>query len=369
MSITVWDYRQEYAELRDEILASVDLVFKSGRLILGAQVEKFEADFAKYCGVAHGVGVNSGTDALFLGLKALGIQDGDEVVTVANTAIPTVSAIVSAGGVPRFVDIDPSSYLMDVSRIEKVLTAKTRILLPVHLYGQCVDMDPLMDLAERRGLKVLEDCAQSTGALYKGRVAGSIGHAAAFSFYPTKVLGGYGDGGMVVSNDGTIAARVRSLRMYGTKGTYYAEEHGYNSRLDEVQAAILSVKLKYLDRWIEKRRALARIYDQELSRQLRLPTEITGNRHAYYLYVARHKERDRIMGALREQDIIVNVSYPWPISTMRGYAHLGYSAGDLPVSGLAAQEIFSLPMYPALQADDIRHVCGVVNRVVEGCAG
>jgi aminotransferase EvaB len=361
LTITVWDYRQEYAELREEILGAVDAVFKSGRLILGEQVEKFEAGFAKYCGTAHGVGVNSGTDALFLALKALGIRDGDEVVTVANTAIPTVSAIVSAGGVPRFVDIDPSSYLMDVSKVESVLTEKTRFLLPVHLYGQCVDMDPLMELAKRRGLMVLEDCAQSTGALYKGRMAGSIGHAAAFSFYPTKVLGGYGDGGMVVTNDGAIAARLRSLRMYGTKGTYYAEEHGYNSRLDEVQAGILGVKLKYLDKWIDQRRELALAYDRGLSNGIQLPGEVAGNRHIYYVYVVRHRERDKLMAALREHDIIVNISYPWPISTMRAYKDLGYIEGDLPHTESAAKEIFSLPMYPGLPAESVERVCNVIN--------
>ncbi len=213
MTLTVWDYRQEYAELREEILAAVDSVFRSGRLILGQQVEAFESEFATYCRSKYAVGLNSGTDALFIGLKALGIRDGDEVITVANTAIPTVSAIVSAGGVPRFVDIDPVTYLMDVSRIEHILSDRTRFILPVHLYGQCVDMDPIIQLAKRHDLKVLEDCAQATGATYKGRVAGTMGDAAAFSFYPTKVLGAYGDGGMLVTNDEAVATHVRSLRM------------------------------------------------------------------------------------------------------------------------------------------------------------
>jgi dTDP-3-amino-2,3,6-trideoxy-4-keto-D-glucose/dTDP-3-amino-3,4,6-trideoxy-alpha-D-glucose/dTDP-2,6-dideoxy-D-kanosamine transaminase len=364
LTITVWDYRQEYAGLREEILGAVDSVFKSGRLILGEQVGRFEAEFARYCRCGFGVGVNSGTDALFLALKALDLRNGDEVITVANTAIPTVAAIVSAGGMPRFVDIDPASYLMDVARVESAITSRTKVLLPVHLYGQCVDMDPLMELATRHGLKVLEDCAQSTGALYKGRMCGSIGHVAAFSFYPTKILGGYGDGGMVVTNDEQLAARVRSLRMYGTKGTYYAEEHGYNSRLDEVQAAILAVKLKSLHGWIQRRREIARTYDRELPPQLTRPVEVPGNHHAYYLYVARHPDRDRILAKLRENDVIVNVSYPWPISTMRGYQDLGYAAGDLPHSESAAREIFSLPMYPELQDEQVARVCGLLAEIV-----
>src|SRR5262245_4699788 len=206
VTLTVWDYRQEYAELREEILAAVDSVFSSGRLILGPQVEAFESEFARYCETGYGVGMNSGTDALFLGLRALGIRDGDEVITVANTAIPTVSAIVSAGGVPRFVDIDPTTCLMDVAAAERAVSERTRFVVPVHLYGQCVDMDPLLRLADQHGLKVLEDCAQATGARYKDRAAGSMGHAAAFSFYPTKVLGAYGDGGMLVTNDERTAA-------------------------------------------------------------------------------------------------------------------------------------------------------------------
>jgi dTDP-3-amino-2,3,6-trideoxy-4-keto-D-glucose/dTDP-3-amino-3,4,6-trideoxy-alpha-D-glucose/dTDP-2,6-dideoxy-D-kanosamine transaminase len=364
LTITVWDYRQEYAELRDEVLGAVDAVFKSGKLILGQQVGDFEAAFAKYCGCGSGIGVNSGTDALFIALKILGVGDGDEVITVTNTAIPTVSAIVSAGGVPRFVDIEPTSYLMDVGKIEAAITSRTKVILPVHLYGQCVDMDPVMEIAARHGLKVLEDCAQSTGALYKGRMCGSIGHAAAFSFYPTKILGGYGDGGMVTTSDSELAAHARSLRMYGTKGTYYAEEHGYNSRLDEVQAAILAVKLKSLDRWIDRRREIAQAYDQHLPSQLVRPVQVAGNRHAYYLYVARHPDRDRILAKLRENDIIVNISYPWPISTMRGYQNLGYGEGDLPHSESAAREIFSLPMYPHLADEQVARVCETLHDII-----
>ncbi|MCO6412164.1 MAG: DegT/DnrJ/EryC1/StrS family aminotransferase [Thiogranum sp.] len=363
MSIQVWSYLDEYRELREDILAEVDKVFQSGRLILGDSVSNFEQSMAAWCGMRYGVGVNSGTDALFLGLKALGIREGDEVITVANTAVPTVSAIVSAGGVPRFVDIEPDTYLMDVRQLEDALTPRTRAVLPVHLYGQCVDMQPLMAFAAKHDLKVLEDCAQSTGALYQGKKAGSLGHMSAFSFYPTKLLGGYGDGGMVLSNEEAMSDKLKSLRMYGMKGIYYAEEHGYNSRLDEVQAAILALKLRYLDGWIDRRRQLANQYQSMLGDVLKLPVEAPGNRHAWYVYVARHPDRDRIIEELKKKDILLNISYPWPISIMRGYSHLGYGEGDLPVTESAAKEIFSLPMYPQLTDEDQETVCNEIRSI------
>jgi aminotransferase EvaB len=364
MSIQVWDYRQEYEDERDDILAAVDEVFRSGRLILGERVRTFERELAAYCGVAHGIGVNSGTDALVLALRALGVREGDEVITVSNTAIPTVSAIVTAGGVPRFVDIDPDTYLMDVARLEDAITSRTRCILPVHLFGQCVDMDAVNAVASAHGVQVLEDCAQSTGADYRGRRAGSMSRLAAFSFYPTKILGGYGDGGMVITADEAHAAHLRRLRMYGTEGRYYAEEHGYNSRLDEVQAAILSRKLRRLPEYIERRQQLARRYDTLLaSSGLRLPATAAGNVHAYYLYVVRHPARDRIVRELAARDIVVNVSYPWPIHVMPGYTYLGYASGSLPETEKAAGEIFSLPMYPSLSHSEQDRVCEALHAI------
>jgi aminotransferase EvaB len=364
MRIQVWDYRKEYEELREEILGAVDKVFRSGRLILGQSVEGFERAFVEYCGGGFGVGVNSGTDALFLALKALGIGDGDEVITVSNTAVPTIAAIVSCGGVPRFVDIDPDTYLMDPRKIEGALTKKTRCILPVHLFGQCVDMDPLLRIAEANGLSVLEDCAQSTGAQYKGRRAGLMGHAAAFSFYPTKVLGAYGDGGMVVTRDEGLARRVRGLRMYGMQGRYYAEEHGYNSRLDEVQAEILTVKLRRIETWIACRRRLAEMYRSRLEGlDLALPVEAVGNIHVYYAYPVRSPRRDVILKNLEARGIYLNISYPWPVSLMRGYAHLGCKEGDLPVTESHAKQIFSLPMYPSLSDEEHEAVCRALEEV------
>lgn len=366
MPIQVWDYRREYEAEREDILAGIEKVLRSGRLILGDSVRKFEEAFAAYCGVTYGVGVNSGTDALFLALKALDVGLGDEVITVSNTAIPTVAAIVSAGATPKFVDINPDTYLMDVSQLEARITSRTKCILPVHLFGQCVDMATVNEVASKHGIKVLEDCAQSHGAMHDGHKAGSLSDIAAFSFYPTKILGTYGDGGMVVTNDEMLAKRVRRLRMYGNEGSYYSVEHGYNSRLDEIHAEILLRKLPRLDSYIARRQELARRYDEQLKDNgLVLTKTGPGNFHAYYLYVVRHPDRDRVMQKLTERDIIVNISYPWPIHTMRGYAHLGYKEGDLPYTETAAKEIFSLPMYPMLAdseqefvSQSLRDICG-----------
>lgn len=364
MPIQVWDYRKEYETERNEILAGIEKVLSSGRLILGQSVEAFEKAFASYCGLDNGIGVNSGTDALFLALKALNVGPGDEVITVSNTAIPTVAAIVSTGATPKFVDIEPDTYLMDVSQLESVITSRTKCILAVHLFGQCVDMEVVNRLAGKYGLKVLEDCAQSHGAMQHGKKAGSMSDIAAYSFYPTKILGTYGDGGMVVTNNESLAKRVRRLRMYGNEGTYYSVEHGYNSRLDELHAEILLRKLSHLDEYIARRRELARRYDEKLKdTPLILPKVRTGNFHAYYLYVVRHPSRDKIMQKLAERDIIVNISYPWPIHIMKGYAHLGGKEGDLPYIELAAREIFSLPMYPSLSDAEQDIVCASLSEI------
>jgi dTDP-3-amino-2,3,6-trideoxy-4-keto-D-glucose/dTDP-3-amino-3,4,6-trideoxy-alpha-D-glucose/dTDP-2,6-dideoxy-D-kanosamine transaminase len=365
MPIRVWGYLREYEQEHEEVFTAVKDVLESGTLILGENVKLFEQEFAGYCGVRYGVGVNSGTDALFLGLKALGIGEGDEVITVSNTAVPTVSAIVSTGAVPRFVDIDPQTYLMDTTRIEPVITEKTKCILPVHLYGQCVDMERVRDLAERFRLKVLEDCAQSHGAVFMGKRAGSMSDAAAFSFYPTKILGGYGDGGMVVTDDEALSKKLLRLRFYGMEKTYYALEHGYNSRLDELHAAILRAKLKHLDCYLTRRKELAARYDRMLAdTDLMLPRTMAGNEHAYYLYVCRHPERDRIIEELKKHDILVNISYPWPIHTMTGYRHFGYGEGDFPHTEKAAREIFSLPMYPSLTDDEQEQVISALYEIL-----
>jgi dTDP-3-amino-2,3,6-trideoxy-4-keto-D-glucose/dTDP-3-amino-3,4,6-trideoxy-alpha-D-glucose/dTDP-2,6-dideoxy-D-kanosamine transaminase len=358
VTIRVWDYRAEYEAERDDTLAAVDQVLRSGRLILGDSVRAFEHELAAYCGARHGVGVNSGTDALVLALRALDVKTGDEVITTSNTAIPTVSAIVSAGATPRFIDIQADTCLMDVSRLESAITPRTRAIVPVHLFGQCADMDAVNGVAARRGIPVVEDCAQSTGADYRGRRAGSMSTLSAFSFYPTKILGAYGDGGMVLTGDEALAGRLRRLRAYGTEGTYYAEEHGYNSRLDELHAEILRRKLQRIERYIERRIALARRYDEQLGDSgLVLPVTRPGNRHVFHLYVVRHPARDAIIAALSEQGVSVGIHYPWPIHTMRAYAQFGGGEGSLPVTEQAAREIFSLPMYPSLSDGEQDRAC------------
>ncbi len=358
MTIKVWDYLEEYEAEREDILEGIEKVFRSGRLILGESVKNFELAFSSYCQAKYGIGVDNATNGIFLSLKALGIGAGDEVITVSNTAVPTVAAIVAAGAIPRFVDIEPKTYLMNVDQLESVITEKTKCILPVHLFGQCVDMDPLLEVATKHDLYVIEDCAQCHGATYKGRKAGSMSDLGVFSFYPTKPLGGYGDGGMVTTNDDALDAKLRRLRFYGMESVYYSEENGYNARLDEVHAEILFRKLKRLDQYIAKRRALAKRYDEILANtSLILPKTLDGNEHVYYIYTCRHPDRDHIIDELKKCDILVNISYPWPIHIMRGYSYLGYAEGDLPETELAAKEIFSLPMYPMLGYEAQDKVC------------
>jgi aminotransferase EvaB len=363
MPIKVWDYIDEYAEEKAEIHQAIDEVLNSGSLILGQKVAAFERAYAAYCGTTFGVGVDNGTNALFLAMKALEIGAGDEVITVSNTAVPTVSAIVSTGARAVFVDVDEATGLLDTSKLEERLTSATKAILPVHLYGQCVDMDPLTALAKRHGLCVVEDCAQSHGAEYKGRKAGSMSDVSATSFYPTKILGTFGDGGMINTSSEALATRLKRLRFYGMDKAYYAIEHGYNSRLDELHASILLKKLNHLDAYVARRRSLASNYDRALANTgLTLPTQLPHGKHAYYLYVVRHPERDRILAALKQNEILLNISYPWPIHTMTGYANLGYKEGDFPVTEALAKQIFSLPMYPSLSDAQQSHV---INCVLE----
>ncbi|WP_321401364.1 DegT/DnrJ/EryC1/StrS family aminotransferase [Maridesulfovibrio sp.] len=365
MSIYVWGYLKEYEIEKDEIFAAITNVLESGKLILGPNVSEFEEKFAAYCGTEFGIGVDNGTNSLVLALRALGIGEGDEVITVSNTAVPTVSAIVSAGAIPRFVDIDPQTYLMDTDQLEAAVSNKTKCILPVHLYGQCVDMDAVNEVADKYGLKVLEDCAQAHGAEFKGRKAGSMSDASSFSFYPTKILGTYGDGGMVLTSSESVRDKMKKLRFYGMESTYYAKEHGYNSRLDEIHAAILLGKLAHLDDYVSRRKEIASKYDSLLADSgLTLPVAAENNSHAYYLYVVRHPKRDQIMEKLKENDIFVNISYPWPIHTMDGYARFGGKEGDLPHTELAAKEIFSLPMFPTLADEDQERVCEVLKGIL-----
>ncbi len=365
MKLKGWDYLQEYEKEKEEILSAIEEVLASGHLILGSKVKKFEADYARYCEVKFGVGVDNGTNAIFLALKALGIGRNDEVITVSNTAIPTVSAIVSAGATPVFVDIDEASFLMDTTKIERAISSKTKCILPVHLFGQCVDMNEVNRIAKQHKLKVIEDCAQSHGAMYRGHKAGSLSDIAATSFYPTKILGTYGDGGMILTNKEEWYRILQRLRMYGMESTYNAVEHGYNCRLDEIHAAILLKKLGHIEDYLSIRRSLAESYNKLLKHTaLQLPEELAYGKHSYYLYVVRHPQRDLIVEALKKKDIFLNIHYPCPIHLMQGYKYLNYKEGDLPVTEKIAKELFSLPIYPSFDKDSLHFVSEALHEVI-----
>lgn len=367
MTTRVWNYLPEYEKERVDILGAVETVFESGQLVLGESVRRFEEEFAGYHGGGHCTGVDNGTNAVKLGLEALGVGRGDEVITVSNTAAPTVVAIDGTGATPVFVDVRERDFLIDTDQVAAAITERTKALLPVHLYGQCADMGPLRRLADSHGLALLEDCAQAHGARHHGRPAGTMGDAAAFSFYPTKVLGAYGDGGAVLTGSAEVDRDMRRLRYYGMEETYYVvRTPGHNSRLDEVQAEILRRKLGRLDEYIAARNTVAERYADGLAGLpgLVLPSTTEGNDHVYYLYVVRHPRRDEIIARLKERDIHLNVSYPWPVHTMSGFRHLGYGPGSLPVTERLATEIFSLPMYPSLPADEQDRVIGALHDVL-----
>jgi len=361
-NIFVWSYKEEYSVLRKKILKSVDKVFKSGNLILGEEVENLEKKFSKTTSNKYGVGVNSGTDALQICLMALGVKRGDEVITTSNTAVPTVSAIVSCNAKPVFVDINEKDYLIDCSKVEKKITKKTKVIIAVNLYGQSVDYKKLNKIAKKYKIKIIEDCAQSTGAKYFRKPSGSFGLLSAFSFYPTKILGAYGDGGMIVTSNKKYFILSKQLRKYGMSKLYYSNVHGINSRLDEVQAGIISLKLKYLEKSVISRRRIAKIYSENIkNKELVLPTQNKNCFHSYYVYVVRHKQRKLIMEYLKKNGIFCNISYPFPIHLMKGYKYLGYKKGSLPITERLSKQIFSLPMYPKLSLKKVHKVIKLLN--------
>lgn len=354
------DLRPQGVALRAELEAALRRVFDRGWFILGPELEAFEAEFAAYCGARYAVGVGSGTDALHLALRACGVGPGDEVVTVAFTAVPTINAISLAGARPVFVDVDPRTRTMDPAQVEAALTPRTRALLPVHLYGHAADMAPLRELAERRGLWLIEDAAQAHGTRYRGQRTGTLGHLAAFSFYPTKNLGAYGDAGAVVTDDDALARRLRLLRNYGQTDRYHHQIEGVNSRLDEVQAAILRVKLRYLDAWNAARRERAARYTAALA-GLAVPWEAPWTEHTYHLYVVEVPQRERVQALLAEAGIGTLVHYPIPAHLQPAYTHLGVARGALPVSERLADTVLSLPLYPELPLDQVDRVADALR--------
>ncbi len=357
------DLRPQYATIRAEIDAAIAAVLERGWYVLGPEVEAFEAEFAAYCGAAHGVGVGSGTEALHLALLACGVGPGDEVITVAHTAVPTINAISLTGARPVFVDVDPRTYTMDPAAAAAAITPRTRVLLPVHLYGHPADMAPLRDLARRHGLRLLEDAAQAHGTAYRGARTGTLGDLAAFSFYPTKNLGAYGDGGMVVTDDAALAEQVRLLRNYGQTDRYHHQIEGLNSRLDELQAAVLRVKLRHLDAWTAARRERAARYTATL-RRAQAPTEAPWAHHVYHLYVVRVPRRDAVQRALAQAGIGTLIHYPLPAHLQPAYAYLGLGRGSLPTTERLADEILSLPLYPELPLEQVDEVAQTLERVL-----
>ncbi|MBI3932919.1 MAG: DegT/DnrJ/EryC1/StrS family aminotransferase [Acidobacteria bacterium] len=367
-TVPMVDLRAQLERIRPDVDAAIRRVVEAAQFIGGEECRRFEEEFAAYCGAAHAVGVANGTDALTLALRAYGVGPGDEVVTVANTFIATGEAILLNGARPVFVDVDPATATLDPSLLERTITPRTKVILPVHLYGHPADMVPILEVARRHGLPVLEDAAQAHGAEVGGRRAGALGHAACFSFYPGKNLGAYGDAGMVVTDDDAFAAQVRRLANHGSAATKYQHEvAGTNSRLDGLQAAVLRVKLRHLDDWNGERRARVAAYDAALGGipGVTTPAERPGARSAWHLYTIRAADRDGLEAHLASKGIATAVHYPRPIHLQPALAPLRGRAGDLPVSEALCREVLSLPLYPELPletvatiADEVRAFCG-----------
>jgi dTDP-4-amino-4,6-dideoxygalactose transaminase len=370
-AIPMVDLKAQYARIRGDVDAAMARVLDTTAFIKGEDCGAFEKEFAAYCGAAHAVGVANGTDALILALRAYGVGPGDEVVTVANTFIATGEAILLNGARPVFVDVDPATFTMDPARLEKAITPRTKVILPVHLYGHPADMDAIVAIAERHGLPVLEDAAQAHGAEIRGRRAGTLGHAACFSFYPGKNLGAYGDAGAVVSNDGDFAARLRQIANHGGGANKYDNVVlGTNSRLDTLQAAVLRVKLRQLDGWNGERRERADAYTRALAGipGLTLPTERPGARSAWHLYTVRVAERDTLQARLKDRGIATAVHYPRPIHLQPAMSPAGGRPGDLPVSEQLSREVLCLPLYPELPLEAIDRVAAEVRSFTPAAA-
>lgn len=360
--IPLMDPQAEYYALKKEIDEAMIKVAESGRYILGLNVEAFEKEFASYIGVKHAVGVASGTDALRIGLLALGVKPGDEVITTPFSFIATGDSIAQIGAVPVFVDTDPETFNIDVRKIEHKITSKTKAVVPVHLFGNPCGMDMIMDIADEYGLKVLEDCAQATGAGFGAKKVGSIGHAGSFSFFPTKNLGGLGDGGMIVTDSEETAGIARMLREHGADTKYNHSLLGFNSRLDEIQAAVLRIKLKMLDGWINLRNQSARLYDEYLSADhVTKPAVEEGSKHAFNIYTVRTESRDKLAGLLEKNDISSAVYYPKPLHLQKAFSYLGYEKNSLKEAERASREVLSLPMHAHLSAQQVRTVSDVIN--------
>ncbi len=373
--IKPWDYLNEYKKKRKSFLTRLDKVFKSGKLFFGEELSKFESSFIKKNGSKYGIGVGSGTDALLIALKALNVGFGDEVITVANTAIPTASSIISSGASVKFVDIG-EDYLIDPSKIEKSISKKTKAIVVVHLYGQACGMDKIIKIAKKHNLKLIEDCAQAQGATFNKKKVGNFGSFGCFSFYPTKILGAYGDAGFITTNDKKLFRKARRIRFYGIEELnkknkwnlkYFANEHGINSRLNEVQASILNIKLKTVEQDIGKRRKIASIYNKAFKKlDIITPKENPKCKHVYHLYVVAHKKRDQILKKLKKKNIYLNIHYPCSLHKMAAYkTSTSRKNGRLILTEKFARRVFSLPLYPSIEFTKIKKIINEINKILD----
>ena len=365
MTIPMVDLKKQYQGIKQDVLNEIGLALDGMQLFLGKNVQAVETDFAAFCGTQFAVGVGSGTDALHIALRACGVGPGDEVITVSHTFIATVEAIILAGARPVLVDIDPETCNMDPSQVEKKITRKTKAIIPVHLYGHPVDMDPIKELARIHKLWVIEDSCQGHGAEYKGQRTGSLGDIGCFSFYFTKNLGGYGEGGIITTSNPDLARKCRMLRDHGQNAKYYHQTMGLNGRLDEIQAAILKVKMRHLNDWTEMRRSIARIYRENLPSSIVLPREMPWAKHVYHLFVVRTPERDSLKSWLEQKGIATGMHYPVPVHLQEAWREYGGEDLHLPVTEKITREILSLPMYPELSEGEIYYICACIREFSE----
>ena len=361
MTVPMVDLKKQFNDIKEEVFEIITEILESSQYILGPRVRELENTIAEYHGVKEAIGVASGTDALHLAVEALGIGDGDEVITSPFTFFATAEAVLYTGATPVFVDIEPETMNIDAAKIEGAITERTKAILPVHIFGHPADMDRIAAIAKKHDLKIIEDCAQSFGASLRGKRTGSFGDAGCFSFYPSKNLGGFGDGGMVLLNDHAVAEDVRMLRNHGSRGAYRHESVGFNSRLDEIQAGVLLVKMKRIDAYNDKRRRNAALYTELLCGSVRCPVERPDNVHVYHQYTVRTDRRDEIQKHLRENDISSVVYYPIPLHLQEAIGFLGYKKGDFPVAEETSERVLSLPMYPELEEASIRRIADIVN--------
>jgi len=363
MEVKLLDLKKQYETIENEINSSIKNVLSSAQFIMGPNVKKLEEEIAEFTGVKYGIGVGNGTDALLIALRALGIGEGDEVITTPFTFFASAETTSILGATPVFADINKDTLCIDPDSIEEKITENTKAIIPVHIFGQMCDMDRIMEIAKKHNLYVIEDACQAIGSEYKGKRAGSIGHIGTYSFFPTKNLGGYGDGGMIVTNDKKLAEKMKMLRVHGSKIKYHHEMIGYNSRLDEIQAAILRVKLNHLVEWNNLRNEKAHYYNQLLKDvDIITPVEDKNVKHIYHMYVVRSKRRDDLVKYLKENGIGTGIYYPIPVHMQKTYEHLGYKEGDLPVTEEACTMTFALPLFPEITKEQQEYVVSVVKK-------